>query len=113
MNGRGRRRKGHDFERKIAAQLRGIGIEAHRGQQGDGAHDPDVVIDHPWLGKFWLELKNEIQPSVWKAMEQAEEDCGEGRIPVVVAHRKNGHTLVCLRAGDVLRLLEEHELEQS
>lgn len=98
------RRKGKRGELEWAAYLRENGVEARRGQQFQGSPDsPDVVTALDDV--FHAEVKRVESLNVNKAMEQAEADCGEGRIPYV-AHRRNRKPwLVTMRAVDLVPLL--------
>lgn len=85
--GRNNRRKGHTFERAVAALLRTLGIPARRTIQSrsGGKDGADVAIEGP----FFLECKTGRQPNLWAAMRQARRDCEDtGRVPVVLAHRE-------------------------
>jgi hypothetical protein len=85
--GRNNRRKGHGFERTVAATLRALGIEARRTIQSrsGGKEGADVAI----AGPYFLECKTGRQPNLWQAMRQARRDCEDtGRVPVVLAHRE-------------------------
>ena len=84
--------------------LRESGVDARRGRQYAGHPEaPDVVTElDEW---FHAEVKRVEALNVNKAMEKAEADCGEGRVPYV-AHRRNRKPwLVTLRACDAIPLL--------
>lgn len=107
MSGRQRRRKGHDFERRIAAELRELwpGADVHRSSQAERARQSDVVIagDVPELAKrLWLELQDARRPAPLDKLKQAQKDAwpspwdASGRavvqlnkdyLPLVVWHR--------------------------
>lgn len=95
--------KGKAGEREAAALLKQYGFEARRGQQFSGGGDsPDVVHNIP---NVHIEVKRTETLSIYKAMEQAREDCA-GKVPVVL-HRRNGKEwLAILPAGDLLRALQ-------
>lgn len=98
------RRKGADGEREWAAYLRGNGIDARRGQQFSGSPDsPDVVSDlDEW---FHAEVKRVEALRLHPAMEQAESDAGDGKVPYV-AYRKNRKPwIVLMRAQDAIPLM--------
>lgn len=99
------RQKGARGEREWAAYLRDHGIDARRGQQFSGSPDsPDVVSE--MLGRFvHMEVKRVEALRLEPAMAQAERDCPENKVPVVV-HRKNRTPwLVTLRAVDAVPLI--------
>lgn len=101
------REKGHNFERRIAAELRAIwpGADVHRSSQAERAREPDVVIAGaaPTLAKLlWLECQDARQPTPLTKLHQAECDIvaralidRERRSPVVVWHKYLGHA-VCV-----------------
>lgn len=86
------RTKGHNFERRIAAQLRAVLPKAtiRRSSQADAAYEPDVVIegDAPELAKrLWLECQHSANPDPAAKLAQAERDAPAGRLPIAVTHR--------------------------
>lgn len=87
LSARGRRRKGHDWERKVAAMLRDLfDIDTHRGQQSRrGQDEADVVGVDGWH----IECKAQEALNVWAAIEQAKRDAKPGARPVVIARRNN------------------------
>lgn len=134
------RRKGHNWERDIAARLRSIfgPDRVRRGRQAEGATEPDVVVDGaPW----WIECKcggPATKPAT--ALAQAEEDsdkapgilprwpvavCKADRRPAVAAMRLStlltlagkgvqlGRILVSMPLDDWLRIAEAAELHGS
>ncbi len=70
------RRKGHDFERWVAAQLRACGLTTRRGIQarGGGAEAADVVVEE-WPHTH-IECKRGKRISLPAATRQAEADAG-------------------------------------
>ena len=96
-------KKGKVGEREVAALLREHGFTARRGQQFSGGGDsPDVVHSIP---NVHIEVKRTETLSLYKAMEQAREDCA-GKVPVIL-HRRNGKEwLAILPASDLLRTLK-------
>ena len=110
--GASQRRKGHNFERLIAAKIREIGVETRRGNQTWRADplaekitkEPDIVCGPP-LDDVWIECKCGARPNVWTAMGQAVSDAPPGQTPIVIAHRDRGRTLVCYEIEDWLELI--------
>jgi len=96
------RAKGIRGELEWRDYLRAFGFAARRGQQYAGDPDaPDVVSDVPGVH---FEVKRVERLSLHKAMEKAEEDCGDA-VPVV-AHRPNRKPwLVTMRAVDWIDLV--------
>jgi hypothetical protein len=70
--GRSNRRKGHDFEREVAALFRELWPEAKRGLQSRGgtAEAPDVEGT-----PFWIEVKKGAKTNIKAALEQAAVAC--------------------------------------
>lgn len=84
--GKKSRDKGKVGEREAAAFLRDRGYDARRGQQfSGGPGSPDVVHSIPGVH---VEVKRAEQLAIYKAMEQAEMERGEGEVPAVL-HRRN------------------------
>lgn len=113
VSGKASRRKGHDFERDVAARLRGIGLEARRGQQGGGPVEPDVITPG-----WWIECKVGKRPNITAALDQAERDCeeaaidrflqdappGQEIIPVAIVRQDYQKATVTMRLDDWLGL---------
>ena len=111
-SGKTSRRKGHEFERKIARQLRErfprYADDIRRADQGHGANASDVT----GLPLVWLELQHAATPTPVGKLEQAERDILEApedahtRIPVAVTHKSRTHTTqATLRLRGLLRLV--------
>ena len=81
------RDKGKVGERELAAYLTDHGFPARRGvQYKGGAGSPDVICEG--LDNIHFECKRVERLDLWGALAQAEEEKGDGEIPVV-AHRPN------------------------
>lgn len=52
-----------------------------------------------------VECKNQESVSIWKSMEQAEANAGEGHIPVLFFKRNRSQEYACLPAKDLIHLL--------
>lgn len=88
------RAKGARFEREVAEWFRYTSLdpEARRGQQFAGGTDsPDVVL--PNMDWLHIEAKHVEKLNIYKAMEQAKRDAGEGKISTVFM-RKNGEEML-------------------
>lgn len=99
------RRKGHAFEREIAAELREMGFNAKRGlsqARGGGAEEADVV----GLPGFHLECKRGKKPNPRAALSQAIEDAKPGETPVAVVRDDRSDAFVVLRWEDFIRMLQ-------
>lgn len=106
MSGRYSRRKGHDFERKVAKDLREIGYEdARRGLQSQGGDDmpPDVIAP-----PFAIQCKNHAKKVNYRAaIEQSKGECPKGHYPVAVIKEGRQEPLVLMVYADWLDLLEQ------
>lgn len=95
MNGRYNRRKGHDFERSVAAYLRSIGYEdAHTTRSAlghDGTRQPGDVVGPVGLV---ISAKNVKQPR-WPAWVREVEAEAQGR-PWVVVRRCSTDVGACI-----------------
>lgn len=99
--GSAERRKGHDFERYIAKDLRQIFPEAKRGlnqvRLGEGA---DVEI--PW---FFIECKHHKVAPLRSALKQAQ-DNSDGRMPVAICKDDRADPIVLMTYEDFKLLLK-------
>jgi len=103
--GKASKNKGKVGEREVAALLRQRGWESRRGVQFQGGNDsPDVVTTLP---DVHIEVKRTETLSLYKALEQAIEDAGEGKIPTVWHRRNQKQWVVALNASDFLDLMDE------
>lgn len=84
------RRKGADFERKVAHYWQEWGYPARRGQQYSGANGDADVIGVPHIHQ---ECKANEHLNIYDAMEQSARDARDGEIPVVI-HKKNGKPIL-------------------
>ena len=99
------RDKGQRGELEVVALLKDHGFEARRGQQHRGGPDsPDVIHSIPNLH---IEVKFTERFSLYPAFHQADEDAGDGEVPVVFHRRKMEGWVVVLDAGDFLRIMKE------
>ena len=100
--------KGKRGEREAAAELsRLFSCHARRGQQFSGhLTSPDVVCELP--GVHW-EIKRCEALRLWKAIEQATQDCGQS-VPVVL-HRANNRPWLAIVPLDRLAALAERIAE--
>lgn len=91
--------KGKRGEREFAEYLRyNFGVEARRGMQySGGSESPDVVTS---MAMLHFEVKRVEKLNLGRAMEQAEEDCGD-KIPAVAHKRNRSPWLITIRACDL------------
>jgi hypothetical protein len=101
------RRRGHDYEREVATDLRDAIPTAtvRRGQQGAGGHGAsDVLVDIG--GSAWLGIECKRGPvggvPLLPALAQAVRDCdGTGRVPLAVTREDRCRSLVLVRCADL------------
>ena len=99
------RDKGQRGEREVVHFLRDHGFEARRGQQHRGGPgSPDVIHSIPNLH---IEVKFTERFSLYPAMDQADEDAGDGEVPVVFHRRNSERWVVIMDASDFLRVMKE------
>lgn len=105
MGGAMSRGKGQRGELEWAKKLSEEGYPAHRGRQYHGGVDsPDVKCE---VLPFHFEVKRTEKLHLYDAVQQAQEDCPEGKMPVV-AHRRNHYPwLVVMPASVFFHLCRE------
>lgn len=104
MGGKSSRRKGHDWERKVAHDLRQVmpGCTITRGQQGAGGDKaPDVDA-----GPLWAECKVGKQVQLRAALRQAVDDAPLGRVPVAVCKDDRKRPFILMDWEDFLEMVE-------
>ena len=105
MNSRSKGKRGELEWRDV---IRSRGYEARRGQQFSGSPDsPDVVTNLP----FHFEVKRVEKLSIYKAMQQAKDECGSK--PPIVAHRKNGGEWLVIMQGSTFFNIIEEQCQQN
>ena len=101
------KQKGARAERDWAKTLRDAGFPARRGCQYAGGPDsPDVVCES--LPFHW-EVKHVEKLNIWNAIEQCNEDAGEGETPVVVFKKNHKNWQICIDAQDFLNIIKDKE----
>lgn len=101
------RRRGANFEREVASQLRAAlpGAVVVRGQQGRGGCDaPDVAVDAA-NGSHWLGIECKRGPvgrvPLLPALRQSVRDCeGTGRVPLAVVREDRAEAWALLTVDD-------------
>ena len=102
------RRKGAEFERKLANILKEYGYSARRGQQYSGANgDADVV----GLPHVHIEAKAVEKLNIYDAMEQSKRDARPLEIPVVIHKKNRRNILVTMELSDFMTLYLKFEKE--
>ena len=108
MGGRASRTKGHDFERKIARELRELtGLPWKRGFQtrGGGEEEADVVCKGVPLH---IECKKGKRPPMRAALLQAEDDAQAGDTPFAIVAIDREEPIVLIRWEGFKRFLDDH-----
>ena len=97
--------KGKRGERELAAELcRVLGVTARRGVQFQGSPDsPDVVTNIP---NVHFECKRSERLRLYEALDQAVNDAGKDKIPVVCHRQNNKPWVVVIRLDDLPKLTE-------
>ena len=120
--GKNAKRKGGQYERDIAKKFQDqYGVELKRTPQSGGfAKKSDkaddyrgdiTIVDTKQILKLHIECKNQKQWSLPKWISQAEEDCPEGRVPIIVFHQYNSSKdFVCLSIEDFLNLVPKDKV---
>ena len=107
------RRKGAEFERKLANILKEYGYTARRGQQFCGANgDADVI----GLPNIHIEAKAVEKLNLYDAMEQSKNDARSDEIPVVIHKKNRKNILVTMELPDFMTLYQRgnnNELEKD
>ena len=103
------RRKGAEFERRLAEILRGYGYsDSRRGQQYSGINgDADVV----GLPHIHIEAKAVEKLNIYDAMEQSKRDARTLELPVVIHKKNRKNILVTMELNDFILLYKAFEKE--
>lgn len=120
--GKRSRSKGARYERSIAKKFQDrYGVElkrtpqsggfAKKSEKADDFRGDITIVDNKQMLKLHLECKDQKQWSLKQWIEQAECDCPEGRVPVVVFHQHNtSKDYVCVSLEDFLSLVEKNKV---
>ena len=100
------RRKGADFERKLAGLLRDYGYDCRRGQQYCGANGDADVVGLPFVH---IEAKAVERLNLYDAMAQSKHDARPGEIPVVMHKKNHCKVLVTLELDDFMTIYRDFE----
>jgi hypothetical protein len=105
MSGKKSRDKGKRGERMFRDVLRDEGFAADRGLQfRGGPNSPDVTWDGPPI--HW-EVKFGMSPRLMSALQQADRDRGEDKMPAAACKKDGDPWTITLYAKDFFRLLRE------
>lgn len=115
--GKNAKRKGNQYERDIAKKFqKRYGVELKRTPQSGGFSKTSdkaddyrgdiTIVDTKQMLLLHCECKNQKNWSLPKWISQAEEDCPEGRKPIVIFHQYNSSKdYVCVSLDDFLDLV--------
>jgi Holliday junction resolvase len=97
--------KGKRGERELAHELeRVLGISARRGVQYQGSSDsPDVVTS---IDGIHIECKRSETFSLYSALDQATNDAGAEKVPLVCHRKNNKPWVVVVKLDDIPKLVE-------
>ena len=111
------KQKGNRFEREVAKLLnKWFGCDLHRTAQTEHYHQK-ADIQKKWGSKVtvaddWhFEAKHYKRISVYDWIEQAQRDCRQGKIPIVIAKANNKEPIVIMTANDWAG--REQEIQES
>ena len=102
--GASQRRKGHDFERKVAIAFRDAGYpEARRGlQYRDGYEVPDVIVDG-----FRIECKARKEHlNHHRVLAEVDQKANDGEMPLAIVKLTRQPATVTLWLDDFLMVLQ-------
>jgi len=103
--GKTSREKGKRGERELAEELRKLGIDARRGMQFSGSPDsPDVITS---IDGIHIECKRVEKLHLYPSLQQATNDAGDGKIPLVAHRRNRSPWIVILYLDDLPNLCEK------
>lgn len=120
--GRNAKRKGGQYERVIAKRFQDkYGVELKRTPQSGGfAKKSDkaddyrgdiTIVDTKHILLLHIECKNQQKWSLPKWLKQAESDCPEDRLPIVIFHEHNtSNDYVTLRLEDFLNIVPKDKV---
>lgn len=120
--GKNAKRKGGQYERDIAKKFqKKYGVELKRTPQSGGfAKKSDkaddyrgdiTIVDTKQMLLIHIECKNQKTWQLKQWIEQAEEDCPDGRTPIVIFHQHNSSKdYVCVSLEDFFSLVEKDKV---
>lgn len=120
--GKRAKRKGSNYERELAKRFgERYGVElkrtpqsggfAKKSEKADDYRGDITIVDTKKMLKLHIEAKNCKTWSLKQWLKQAEEDCPEGRTPVVVFHQyDSSKDYVCLSLEDFLEIVPKDKV---
>lgn len=120
--GKNAKRKGGQYERDIAKKFqKRYGVElkrtpqsggfAKKSEKADDYRGDITIVDTKQMLLIHIECKNQKTWQLKQWIEQAESDCPDGRIPVVIFHQHNSSKdYVCLSLENFFSLVEKDKV---
>lgn len=103
--GKSQRVKGANGEREVAKKFQEKGIELLRVPNSGGLQRrPEERGDLIGLTGFHVEVKRQEKASIWAWLEQAESDCLEGLVPLVIFRRNKSKWRVIVPLDDFIEM---------
>lgn len=120
--GRNSKRKGGQYERNIAKKFQDrykvelkrtpqSGGFAKKSEKADDYRGDITIVDTKQMLLLHIECKNQQKWSLPKWIKQAENDCPEGQVPIVIFHEHNtSNDYVTLSLEDFLNLVPKDKV---
>ena len=122
QRGKRAKRKGSSFERTVAkifgdkykVELKRTpqsGGFSKKSEKADDYRGDITIVDNTQMLLLHIEVKNQKTWNLKQWLKQAEDDCPEGRTPVVVFHQHDSsNNYVCLKLEDFLELVPRNKV---
>lgn len=116
--GKNAKRKGASYERSLAKRFQDrYGVElkrtpqsggfAKKSEKADDFRGDITIVDTKQMLLLHIEAKNQKTWSLKQWLTQAESDCPDGRVPIVIFHQHDSSKdYVCLSLEDFFNLVE-------
>lgn len=120
--GKRAKRKGSSYERTIAKVFGGkykvelkrtpqSGGFSKKSERADDFRGDITIVDNKQELLLHIECKNQKTWQLKQWLDQAEEDCPKGRVPIVVFHQHNtSKDYVCLSLEDFVELVPRNKV---
>ena len=122
QRGKRAQRNGSSFERTVAkifadkykVELKRTpqsGGFSKKSEKADDYRGDITIVDNTQMLLLHIEVKNQKTWNLKQWLKQAEDDCPEGRTPVVVLHQHDSsNNYVCLKLEDFLELVPRNKV---
>ena len=122
QRGKRAKRKGSSFERTVAkifgdkykVELKRTpqsGGFSKKSEKADDYRGDITIVDNTQMLLLHIEVKNQKTWNLKQWLKQSEDDCPEGRTPVVVFHQHDSsNNYVCLKLEDFLELVPRNKV---